>query len=93
MTARDARPDPAGARLGGARVPPPCAGHFIGPYLAHYLDDLMADMGLRRWRTGNVYAEYLTPLTPDRYRGVAAERRIRRGDRRDGLLVEPTSSS
>ena len=54
-------------------------GYFIGPYLAHYFDDLLDDMGLRRWRTGNVLAEYLTPLTPGRYRDVATERRVRRG--------------
>ncbi len=50
-------------------------GHFIGPYVAHYVDELLEDMGLRTRRAQNPVAEYLSPLWPSRYRGVAAERR------------------
>jgi dimethylaniline monooxygenase (N-oxide forming) len=53
-------------------------GFFIGPYLAHYVDDLMRDMGLRTRRTGNPLSEYLAPLWPERYRDIAQERRRRR---------------
>jgi len=50
-------------------------GTFIGPYVAHYLDDLMRDMGLPVRRARRSVREYLGPLTADRYRGVAKERR------------------
>ena len=50
-------------------------GYFVGPYLGHYLDELLSDMGLRTRRTSNVITEYLTPLRPTRYRTVGAERR------------------
>jgi len=50
-------------------------GYFVGQYLAHYVDDLVRDMGLRTSRTGNVLAEYFMPFWPQRYRGVAEERR------------------
>jgi len=51
-------------------------GYFVGPYLAHHIDDLMADMGLPTRRTSNIVTEYLRPLWPARYRGLAQERRL-----------------
>jgi dimethylaniline monooxygenase (N-oxide forming) len=65
-------------------------GFFIGPYLAHYIDDLLRDMGLRTIRTSNFLAEYFAPLWPSRYRTLAEERRCVRAGRRsvlDGFYV------
>ncbi|HEX9114387.1 MAG TPA: NAD(P)/FAD-dependent oxidoreductase [Nitrospirota bacterium] len=50
-------------------------GYYIGPFVAHYLDDLMGDMGLPRRRTGGFFTEYFAPFWPDRYRNVGEERR------------------
>jgi len=50
-------------------------GYYIGPYVAHYLDELLSDMGLPRRRTGNFLSEYFAPLWPERYRSVGEERR------------------
>lgn len=50
-------------------------GYFIGPYVAHYLDDLLRDMGLPCRRTHNFFVEYFTPYWPERYRTVGEERR------------------
>ncbi len=50
-------------------------GYYIGPFVAHYLDDLLGDMGLPRRRTGNFFSEYLSPFWPDRYRNLGEERR------------------
>ena len=48
-------------------------GFFIGPYVAHYLDELMRDMGLATTRTSNPFIEFFAPLLPSRYQGLAAE--------------------
>jgi hypothetical protein len=53
----------------------------IWPYLAHHIDDLVADMGLPTRRTSNFVAEYLGRFSPTRYRDLAEERRLARGDR------------
>jgi len=50
-------------------------GYFLGPYIAHYVDDLMRDMGLPTHRTGNPITEYLGRFLPGRYQDVGAERR------------------
>jgi cation diffusion facilitator CzcD-associated flavoprotein CzcO len=50
------------------------AGYFIGPFVSHYLDDLMRDMGLQTTRTSNFIAENLLPLWPARYSTVNEER-------------------
>ncbi|MEZ4869461.1 MAG: NAD(P)/FAD-dependent oxidoreductase [Caldilineaceae bacterium] len=50
-------------------------GYFIGPYVAHYLDDLLRDMGLPCRRTRHFWTEYFAPYWPDRYRDVSVERR------------------
>jgi dimethylaniline monooxygenase (N-oxide forming) len=61
-------------------------GYFIGQYLAHYVDDLVRDMGLRTFRTGNVLAEYFLPFWPERYQKLAEERRRARGTKRTAAL-------
>jgi cation diffusion facilitator CzcD-associated flavoprotein CzcO len=59
-----------------SEVVPKCReGYFVGPFVAHYVDDLMRDMGLRRARTGNVVTEYFAPFWPRRYRDLQEERR------------------
>ena len=68
------------ARWMAERFPARPEGYFVGPYLSHYLDELLADMGLRTNRTGSRIKEYMAPLWPSRYRGVAEERRRARGD-------------
>jgi hypothetical protein len=54
------------------------SGYFIGPMNVHYLDDLLRDMGLARKRTGNFLTEYVGTSWPERYSGLAEERRILR---------------
>jgi len=49
-------------------------GYFIGPYIAHYADDLMRDMGMPVRRTSNVLREYLAPFWPSRYDTLGEER-------------------
>jgi hypothetical protein len=59
-----------------AEVFPGCKqGYFVGPYVAHYIDDLVRDMGLRTIRKRNPLAEYLAPFWPERYQEIAEERR------------------
>ena len=48
---------------------------FVGPYISHYVDDLMVDMGLETRRTGSVVKEYLTAFRASRFAGLADERR------------------
>jgi dimethylaniline monooxygenase (N-oxide forming) len=50
-------------------------GYFVGPFLAHYTDELMHDMRLKTRRTGHFLSEYFAPLWPSRYRDVGHERR------------------
>ncbi len=50
-------------------------GYFIGPFIAHYLDELMRDMGLETFRTSQLLTEYFAPFWPVRYRDVGHERR------------------
>jgi dimethylaniline monooxygenase (N-oxide forming) len=50
-------------------------GYFIGPFLAHYIDELMRDMRLETRRTRHFLSEYFAPLWPSRYRDVGEERR------------------
>jgi hypothetical protein len=54
-------------------------GYHLGPYLAHHIDDLIADMGLATRRTSNLATEYLAPFRPARYGTLAGERRLARG--------------
>jgi dimethylaniline monooxygenase (N-oxide forming) len=50
------------------------AGYFIGPYVAHYVDELLRDMDFPTRRMTNVIAEYVAPLWAERYAGLAKER-------------------
>jgi hypothetical protein len=50
-------------------------GYFVGPFLAHYIDELMRDMRLEPFRARHVFSEYFAPLWPSRYRDVGQERR------------------
>lgn len=50
-------------------------GHFIGGYIAHYIDWLMRDMGLRVRRNKRLKSELLGPLWAERYRELHEERR------------------
>jgi cation diffusion facilitator CzcD-associated flavoprotein CzcO len=61
------------------RFPARPEGYFVGPYIAHYLDELLTDMGLHTNRTGTTVKEFMGPLWPPRYRDVGAERRASRG--------------
>ena len=56
-------------------VPGRDQGYFIGPFIAHYADDLVRDMGLPTRRRKNIFAEYLSPFWPQHYGTLAAERR------------------
>jgi hypothetical protein len=51
------------------------SGFFIGPYVAHYADDLLTDLRIPRRRAHSVLSEYFAPLWPSRYRSLAAQRR------------------
>jgi hypothetical protein len=61
-------------------LPARAEGYFLGPYLAHHVDDLVGDMGLPTRRTSNFVTEYLAPVRPARYRGLTEERRLVRSD-------------
>jgi cation diffusion facilitator CzcD-associated flavoprotein CzcO len=50
-------------------------GYYVGPFLYHHIDDLLTDMGLPTRRTSNFVSEYLSPLWPWGYAGIAEERR------------------
>ena len=64
------------------RVPESEDGVFTGPYIAHYVDDLMRDMGLPTRRTGNFLHEYLGTFLPSRYGTIGQELKAAR----DGTL-------
>jgi dimethylaniline monooxygenase (N-oxide forming) len=50
-------------------------GYFVGPCVAHHIDDLLTDMDVPTRRKRNVLTEYLGPFTPARYCDVADQRR------------------
>jgi dimethylaniline monooxygenase (N-oxide forming) len=50
-------------------------GYFVGPFVAHYIDELMRDMRLETHRTRHLLYEYFTPFWPPRYRDVGEDRR------------------
>jgi dimethylaniline monooxygenase (N-oxide forming) len=54
-------------------------GYMLGPYLAHHIDELVADMGLPTRRTSNFLAEHVGRFLPARYRDLGEERRLARG--------------
>jgi dimethylaniline monooxygenase (N-oxide forming) len=53
-------------------------GYFIGPYLAHYVDELMRDMGQPCARTRSSVLEYFGPYRPSQYATLAEDRRSAR---------------
>lgn len=55
------------------RVPELEDGVFTGPYIAHYVDDLVRDMGLPTKRTGNFLKEYFGSFLPSRYGTLGQE--------------------
>ena len=59
----------------GETFPARDQGYFIGPYVAHYVDDLLRDMGAPVRRTSNVFREYFAPFWPSRYATLGEERR------------------
>jgi len=64
-------------------------GYFVGPYLAHYLDDLLRDMRLPRRRAANLFSEYFAPLWPHRYQNLADQRRRARAQQ-TGRIAQPS---
>jgi dimethylaniline monooxygenase (N-oxide forming) len=50
-------------------------GYFVGPFVAHYIDELMRDMRLETRRTPHLLLEYFGTFRPSRYRDVGRERR------------------
>ncbi len=51
---------------------------FIGPYLVHYMNDLLEDMGCRKKRTMPFLKDFFGPFFPTRFANLAEERRSRR---------------
>lgn len=50
-------------------------GQFVGPYVSHYLDDLLGDMDLPTRRSRSLVHEYFGPVWPSRYASVSEQRR------------------
>ena len=57
------------------RAPESEDGVFTGPYIAHYVDELMDDMGIPTKRTNNFIREYLGTFLPTRYGSLGQELR------------------
>jgi cation diffusion facilitator CzcD-associated flavoprotein CzcO len=57
------------------KFPAASEGYFIGPFIAHHVDDLMRDMNLPTRRSNNPLTEYFGRLLPSRYRAVHKQRR------------------
>ena len=55
-------------------------GFFIGPFLTHYHDDLLRDMGVSTRRAHDFVSENLLPMWPGRYRTLLEERKAARGE-------------
>ena len=67
------------------RLPDSDDGIFTGPYQAHYVDDLMRDMGMPTNRTNNFLTEYMGTFLPSRYGSLGQDLRDatqKRGTRR-----------
>jgi dimethylaniline monooxygenase (N-oxide forming) len=65
-------------------------GYFVGPFLGHYIDELMRDMRLKTRRTRHALSEYFAPLWSSRYRDVGEERRRARPPAAPSGLSEPS---
>jgi dimethylaniline monooxygenase (N-oxide forming) len=57
------------------RVPESEDGVFTGPYIAHYVDELLGDMGIPTKRTSNFMSEYMGTFLPTRYGSLGQELR------------------
>ena len=55
------------------RVPEQEDGVFTGPYIGHYVDELMRDMNMPTRRTSNFLKEYLGSFLPSRYATLGEE--------------------
>ncbi len=55
------------------RVPDAQDGVFTGPYISHYVDQLMRDMGMPTPRTSNFLKEFLGTFLPGRYGTLGQE--------------------
>jgi hypothetical protein len=58
-------------------------GYYVGPHVAHHIDELMTDMGLPTRRERSAVTEFILPLFPRRYAGVGEERRRARSASRN----------
>ena len=63
------------------RVPEQEDGVFTGPYIGHYVDELMRDMGMPTMRTSNFLKEYLGSFLPSRYATLGEELKAAREGR------------
>ena len=63
------------------RVPELEDGVFTGPYIGHYVDELMRDMGMPTMRTSNFLKEYLGSFLPSRYGTLGEELKAAREGR------------
>jgi len=72
-------------------LPARSQGFFVGPCVAHYVDDLLTDMGVPTRRTRNVFTEYLGEFTPARYSDVTEQRRA--GSPQEQLAGRPEPSA
>ncbi|HEU4559085.1 MAG TPA: FAD-dependent oxidoreductase [Longimicrobium sp.] len=72
------------------------SGVCVVPFNFHYINELLADMGARTWRTRNRLREYLMPVDPSIYAGLKAEleqNRLRHAVPREPALGRSTSTA
>jgi cation diffusion facilitator CzcD-associated flavoprotein CzcO len=53
---------------------------YYGAYFAHYIDDLIQDMGISPVRSKNCLTEHFWPIWPNRYEALGDERRKLRNE-------------
>lgn len=56
-------------------LPAASEGYLIGPYITHYIDELMRDMGLSAHQAGNFVEECFGRFHPRRFEGISEQRR------------------
>ena len=93
--ARDAPPHRGAAGLAEDRAPRTAwhRGICVVPFNFHYINDLLADMGARTWRTRNRLREYLMPVDPRIYADLRSElerKRLRRAVPKEPAALVPT---
>jgi hypothetical protein len=74
-------------------LPARSQGYFVGPCVAHHIDDLLTDIGVPTRRTRNVFTEYLGAFRPARYCDVTEERRARSPQEQLADRPEPSARS